>query len=77
MKVADNVGVGVLANLPLVRIQFSTDAFGLSPQQVIADVALNYASVETLQKVLTEIVRQIHEVQAGAAAVNDPDRVMN
>ena len=57
MKVADNVGVGMLTNLPLVRMQFSTDAFGLSPQQVIADVALNYAVVKVLHKVLAEIVK--------------------
>lgn len=68
MKVADNVGVGVLGNLPVIRLQFGINAFGMSPMSVVADVGLDYATAENLARMLTDAMAQVRQAQALAEA---------
>ncbi len=79
MTIIDSIGIGVLTHLPLVRLQFIQNAFGVSPQSVVADVGMTYESVDTLIKSLTDVMAQIRQAQANAAAVSDgnPNRSVN
>jgi hypothetical protein len=70
MNVVDKVQIALLAKLPLVRLQFSTGAFGASTRwQVDADVALTYETAEELHRLLGAVLGQVHLAQKNAASV--------
>lgn len=78
MHVIDNVSFAALGNLPLVRLQFSVNAFGMArKQEIIADLALNYEATEDLIRALTEIMRKVRQAQEVAKAVSEPRGSVN
>jgi hypothetical protein len=77
VHVVDNVNFAGL-KLPLVRLQFSVNAFGAARrQEVVADVALDYEAAEALIRGLTEIMRKVREAQAVAVAASEPRGSVN
>ena len=78
MHVIDNVSFAALGNLPLVRLQFSVNAFGMArKQEIIADIALDYESAENMARALTEIMRKVRQDQEVAKAATEPRGSVN
>jgi hypothetical protein len=80
MNVIDKIQVAILAKLPLVRLQFSTGAFGANTRwQVHADVALTYETAEELHRLLGAALGQVHQTQKdiSAASTEKSDRRIN
>jgi hypothetical protein len=72
MNVVDKVQVAILVKLPLIRLQFSTGAFGANTRwQVDADVALTYETAEELHRLLGAMLGRVHQVQKDTASVTD------
>jgi hypothetical protein len=64
MNVIDKVQVALLAKLPLIRLQFSTGAFGANTRwQVDADVGLTYETAKELHRLLGAVLGQVHQAK--------------
>lgn len=78
MHVVDNVSIAALGNLPLVRLQFSVNAFGAARrQEVIADVAVTHEIAERLIRALTDAMEQVRRAESDTRAASEPRGSVN